>query len=220
MTLTIKAIPANKLEGRIKALNRGFRRIVGKYQRRANRGKGTKLMGLKAIECNFNATYKTYNPHLHLIVPNRLTAETLVDDWLKLWTSKHTHRDAQHFRKVKDGEKDLIEIIKYEAKIITEPDGKKSKTKKGAAKIYAGALDNIYKSMKGLRLIDRFGLNLPKSSSQKEKVTQIVEEYQIWEYHSESMDWLNNELESSLTSYNPPHALIQLLEANVDTDLE
>ena len=34
----------------------------------------------------------------------------------------------------------------------------------GMKHIYAGALDNIYKAMKRLRLVDRFGFNLPKGS--------------------------------------------------------
>ena len=61
-------------------------------------------------------------------------AETIIDEWLNLWTEKFTHRDAQNLRKVADKEKDLIEVIKYETKVFTEPDGKKSRGKKGTAK--------------------------------------------------------------------------------------
>lgn len=100
-------------------------------------------MGIKTVECNFNPKNRTYNPHLHLIVPGKQMAETIIDEWLNLWTEKFTHRDAQNLRKVADKEKDLIEVIKYETKVFTEPDGKKSRGKKGTAKIYSRALDNI-----------------------------------------------------------------------------
>ena len=80
---------------------------------------------------------------------------------------KFTHRDAQNLRKVADKEKDLIEVIKYETKVFTERDGKKSRGKKGTAKIYIRALDNIYAAMKGCRIIDRFGFNVERMERKK-----------------------------------------------------
>ena len=74
--------------------------------------------------------------------------------------------------------------------------------------------------MKGLRLIDRFGFNLPKGSDNKEKVSQIVEEYQIWEYDAQSMDWVSDEIESTLSAYNPSAELLQILKEHIDTDKE
>jgi len=38
-------------------------------------------------------------------------------------------------RKVADSEKDLIELIKYETKVFTEPNDKKSRGRRGSAKI-------------------------------------------------------------------------------------
>lgn len=61
-------------------------------------------------------------------------AQTLIDEWLSLWTNQFTHRDAQNFRKVEDKQKDLIEVIKYETKIFTEPDGKKAGVKEAVQK--------------------------------------------------------------------------------------
>lgn len=220
VTLTIKSVKAYLLNTRIKALNRAFRKIKAKHQKRGVRGKGKKLMGLKTIECNFNATYKTYNPHLHLIVPDKATAELLVEEWLDIWTSKFTHRDAQHYRRIENREKDLVEIIKYGAKIITQIDGNKKSKKKGSAKIYVRALDNIYSAMKGCRLIDRFGFSLPQNIRSIKKESQLVEEYQIWQYHMQTMDWLNNEHECTLVAFNPADSLLQLLETHIDTEYE
>lgn len=143
LTLTIKAVKAPALTKAIKAMNRAFSLINARYRKRAQRNKGHKLIGLKNIECNFNPKNKTYNPHFHLIVPEKEMAKTIIDEWLAIWTSRFTHRDAQNMRKVRDTEKDLIEVIKYETKIFTEPEGKKSRGKKGSAKVYIRALDNI-----------------------------------------------------------------------------
>ena len=133
----------------LKGIQKAFRQIKGKYSKRSERGTDEKFLGLKSLECNFNPQKKTYNPHLHLIVPSEEMAEILIEEWLKKWTRKHTHRDAQDYRRVQDCEKDLVEVIQYEAKIFTEPEAKKSKGKKGGAKIYARALDNIHAAMKG-----------------------------------------------------------------------
>jgi plasmid rolling circle replication initiator protein Rep len=102
----------------IKAHNRAFRRITLKYRIRAQRGKGEKLMGIKTVECNFNPKNRTYNPHLHLIVPGKQMAETIIDEWLKLWTKEFTHRDAQNLRKVADKEKDLIEVTNMKQRFL------------------------------------------------------------------------------------------------------
>ena len=91
VTLTIKSVKANQLPKMIKALNRGFRRITLKYRIRAQRGKGEKLMGIKTVECNFNPKNRTYNPHLHLIVPGKQMAETIIDEWLNLLKEKNLH---------------------------------------------------------------------------------------------------------------------------------
>ena len=113
----------------------------------------------------------------------------------------------------------MVEAIKYEAKIFTEPDGKKSKDKKGSPKIYARALDNIYAAMKRCRMVDCFGFNLPKESKGEKAPSQLVEDYQLWEYDPQSIDWLNEEHESTLAAHTPP-LLLDLLEGNIDTELE
>jgi hypothetical protein len=219
VTLTIKAVKAGQLPKMIRGLNRAIGRINAKYKKKSQRGTGIKLMGLKSIECNFNPKNRTYNPHLHLIVPNKQIAEILVSEWLNLWTRKFTHRDAQHYREVEDKEKDLIEVIKYETKVFTEPDGKKSKGKKGSAKIYIRALDNIHAAMKGLRLIDRFGFNAPKGEEIKLE-SRLTDEYVQWQYDLRSRDWLSEEHESTLTAFIPELQLETILEMNIDTDLE
>ena len=219
VTLTVRAVKARELQKMIKAQKRAFKLIDEKYRKRAQRKTGIKLMGIKTVECCFNPRAQTYNPHIHLVVPNEKMAEILINEWLSIWTVKFTSRDAQHCRKVKNKEEDLIEIIKYGAKIFTEPDGKKKKTKRGSAKIYIRALDNIYAAMKGIRLIDRFGFNAPKVEKEKAS-SRLTDDYMQWQYDLKNRDWLNKEHESTLTSFTPGHELETILEMNIDTQLE
>ena len=62
LTLTIKAVSAQKLNSRLEAMIRGFRKIKDKHRKRYQRGKGIKLVGVKSLECNFNPKQRTYNP--------------------------------------------------------------------------------------------------------------------------------------------------------------
>lgn len=219
LTLTVKSVKAPQLPAMIKSLTRALRLIIEKYRKREQRRKVSRLLGLRTIECNFNPENKTYNPHLHLIVPNKLTAEILVKEWLLLWTKKFTHRDAQNFRKVKNKEKDLIEVIKYEAKIFTEPDRKRNKVRGGAAKIYIRALDNINAAMKGIRLIERFGFNVSKTN--KVKVESVLTgDYMQWDYNLKSRDWLAEDYEGTLAAFVPDQQLETVLDMGVDINLE
>ena len=90
VTLTVKAVPAHRLPLMLKGIQKAFRQIKGKYSKRSERGTDEKLLSLKSLECNFNPQKKTYNPHLHLIVPSEEMAEILIEEWLKKWTRKHT----------------------------------------------------------------------------------------------------------------------------------
>src|SRR5690606_5318754 len=88
LTLTIKACPKQFLKNRLKKFIQGLERITDKYEKRAKRGKGKRMMFVRSLECNFNPYKRTYNPHFHLIVPDIETAEILIIEWLVLWTFK------------------------------------------------------------------------------------------------------------------------------------
>jgi plasmid rolling circle replication initiator protein Rep len=94
VTLTIKAIKATQLSRMIKAINRAFMLIIARNRKQALRGKGIKLVGLRSLECNYNPKKRTYNPHLHLLVPDKETADIIVSEWLSTWTTKFTHLDT------------------------------------------------------------------------------------------------------------------------------
>lgn len=220
VTLTIKSVSARRLKDMMEAVLRGFNLIVSKYKKRYQRGKGKKLIGIRSLECNFNPNRKTYNPHLHIIVPDEETADILIREWLyycnrkgSFWASKY----AQDKRRVFDNEICLVEVIKYGSKIITRPKEPDEHLNPIPAVIYVRALHNILRAMKNIRLFERFGFNLPKIT--KTTLTKELEKYYKLKYDTEIGDWLD-ENDIKVSNYILPLELKRLLEYNMDIVLE
>lgn len=220
VTLTIKAIPNKRLSQLVSKLIQGLQRIIDKYRKRNQRSKGIALVGIRSLECNFNPQRRSYNPHFHIIVPNEETAKILIDEWVKLWKEtngvKWTTRAAQNMRKVQDLERDLIECVKYGTKIFTESDVNKKSKGTGNSAIYVSALDNIIAAMKGKRLFDRFGFNLPSGKAVKAAKFLTINTYDEWVFTNENSDWVNLETEAGLSGYKLPDKLNFLLNEKLD----
>lgn len=222
VTLTVKAVTAEKLDLWIKSMKVAFKRMKDRCNKRHQREKGVKLVGIKSLECNFNPQKQTYNPHYHLIVENKAVADTLVVEWQRTWNKKEklTTAFAQDSRKIYNKEKALIETIKYGSKIFTEPDIKQKKSCKIPRMVYAAALDNIFCALKGYRLFDRFGFNLPKQTSRPKAKPTFLEDFEEWEFESSANDWVNHLTGETLTGYAMTNELSYLLNNNINTDLE
>lgn len=223
VTLTVKAVPAEKLAERLTEIKRVFQRILDKYKKRHKRSGGLKLIGIKSLECNFNPVAGTYNPHLHLIVPNIEIATTLVIEWQKEWNKggeKLATPWAQLSKRVGSLERGLIEAIKYGIKIFTEPDMDKSGKSKVPRMVYAAALDTIFAALKPYNLFCKFGFNLPKQSKQNKQSPIVLEQYDEWVYDPALYDWHNPETGELLAGYIPPPELQWILAQNIDTDLQ
>lgn len=219
LTLTVKSCKSQQLPLYIKKFIQGFQRITEKHRKRYHRGKGRKLIGIKSLECNFNPVRKTYNPHFHIITKDKKTAEVLLSEWLKLWTPKFAKRPAQNIQKVDNLESGLIEIIKYGSKIFTEPDLKNRKKQKDTAQIYVKALNTILTAMKGKRIFDRFGFNLPKSTNISQIPAKLLSHYNEWEYDMTLADWVNVKTGEKLSGYELPHYLNAILENNINDSI-
>lgn len=219
VTLTVKACRAARLREILKAMIRGFRIITTKVRKRSKANGTGKMQGIRALECCFNPARCTYNPHFHVIVPNQETGESLIREWLRIWTPKFAIRKAQHLRPVGDLESDLIETIKYGAKIFTEPDLDKKMQSNVNPAIYAAALYNIYDGMKGLRLFERFGFNTPPSKDAAIPARAITD-YTEWLFVPEYHDWIGADNEQVLSNYSLPPELAELLGNCIDKETE
>ncbi len=220
VTLTVKSYGKRSLKKMIDGCMHAFIQIKNAAKKRHQRGAGIKLMGIRSLECNFNPVRRTYNPHFHMIVPNKETADLLVSEWLKKWGSKYTVKWAQKASKIADNGLALTEIIKYGSKIFTIPDVDKKSKKKTPAHVYASALDNILTAMKGRRIFDRFGFNLPPKEIPKGGTITKLKQYDEWEFNATYTDWVSVYSGELLTNYKIPFALDQLLHNRVDVKLE
>lgn len=223
ITLTVKACKAKDLNKWIWGMKRAFELILNRCKKRHQRRKGIKLIGIKSLECNFNPQKKTYNPHFHLIVANKEIAELLKKEWIKQWRPKNTeyrykftNPQAQKISKVTSIEHSLIETVKYGSKIFTEPDLKKKGKQSLPPMIYAYALDNILVAMKGKRIFERFGFNLPQQPTKK-GTSKFVANYENWLFSNNSNDWINKNTGECLTGYKPPSKLNYLLNDCINT---
>ncbi len=117
-------------------------------------------------------------------------------------------------------EKEYLEIIKYGSKILTEPNPRlKAKKHKITRRVYIVALNNILKTMKGLRLVDTYGFKIPNNSNKQITRTTLID-YNELSYQSDKMDWVNEETGETLSGYTPTSELINLLNHRVNTTLE
>ncbi len=109
---------------------------------------------------------------------------------------------------------DIIETIKYGAKIFVDPSMKKKKGDKSNTphKIYAAALHEIYKAMDNKKLFGSFGFTLPKQDP-KEKVQKLVSDYQEWKYIPAIADYVNASTGQLMTKFIPDQELEELLKA-------
>lgn len=76
-------------------------------------------------------------------------------------------------------------------------------------------LDNIFKAMRGLRIFERFGFNLPQASKTKRENSKVVQEYDEWVFKATHFDWVNTENDGCLSDYKPISELIYLLTNNI-----
>lgn len=221
VTLTVKSVPAIRLKPLIHNIKMGLRQILNKYKKQEQRGTGKKLIGLYSLECNFNPTKRTYNPHFHIVVANREMGETLIREWLAYSRKKGdrglTSPDAQDIRPVGKGENILIEIVKYGTKIFTELDPRKKTKKPKDGKVYVKAIYTIIAAMQGVRIFERFGFNLPKRDKSKSEPSTLLR-YDEYAYSPENRNWMDTDSNIPLSDYVPDAEVCFLLENRIDLE--
>jgi hypothetical protein len=74
--------------------------------------------------------------------------------------------------------------------------------------------------MKGHRLFDRFGFDLPKKDKAVDSTQTVIWDYQKWNFEPCLLNWYDEENNELLTDYQPPPELLALLENNINKELE
>jgi len=207
LTLTRQSVSKHKLKSTIKDNDIKFGRIKDRLNKRHKRGKGPKVIALRSTECNYNPVDQTYNPHYHIIVPNREIGRLLNIEWLREQNKgediKIARASGQHLIKIKDKEQNLIEVIKYGVKVITDPEMKKGKARTKLPIIYAAALHEIHKAFKGKKLLNKYGFEL--TTVPIETIQRDIPDSQIksWSYVSKSINYI--EIDTAEVMYKNKH---------------
>lgn len=219
VTLTVKAVSKNRLRDVMKCILKELRNIIQAYRKKAQRKKGNKLVGIRSLECNFNPERRTYNPHFHIVVAEKWMAEVLLKEWLTRSKPGHTYKKAQDSRPVGNTKSVLIEVVKYGSKVFTEPQtNSKIVNNAKSAKVYVAALKNIFIAMKGLRIFDRFGFNLPPKKYVSNTIKFVANSLE-WKYNIEQTDWISHTQER-LTKFIATENLSNLLHSEIDSIIQ
>ncbi|WP_271766756.1 hypothetical protein [Aquimarina algiphila] len=146
-------------------------------------------------------------------------ADIIVEEWYSRSKKGYVSPKGQKIDRVRNLENALVEIIKYGSKIFTEPDLKKRAKETTTTQVYAKALYNIFKAMKGTRIFDRFGFDLPERNIEKPQA-KLLSHFEEWEYNMNTTDWENVYTSEVLTGYKIPSYLLAILENNLNIDQE
>ncbi len=73
--------------------------------------------------------------------------------------------------------------------------------------------------MKGTRLFERFGFNLPKENIKRSAIT-VLNNHEEWSYDLALADWYDDSTGAVLSEYRASHELDELLTNYIDCALK
>jgi hypothetical protein len=199
ITLTVKNCTGENLRATIEKMLKNFRLI----QDLRRKQKKPLLKCIRKIECTYNPDTNEYHPHLHLILEGFRPGSELICEWLKRNPTADSR--GQDIRQCYEA----IELFKYFAK-LTSKSGKDQKHYKGSKLIndewhYPNALDLIFRSIEGMRIIQPLGgikmVNDEIEELETQEVENIQEENTIWIFRGS--DWIDTGTAEMLTGYTP-----------------
>lgn len=148
LTLTRPNVVVSDLRAEIKELLRLYRCITHGDRTIAKLIKSTNTIGLRKLECTYNAQRDDYHPHLHLLVSSKIVSEAIVSKWLKL--SPMANRDAQCIKPVTELTGGVKELFKYFTKLL-------ARDKSGRVYFDAVHMDAIFTACVGVRVFGGLG---------------------------------------------------------------
>ena len=208
LTLTIPNVEAENLRDSIKQMTAN----VQKIQDLRRKNKQPLLKAIRKLECTYNPDRNNYHPHFHFIIESKEQAEQLKAAWI--------HRNPEALEYLQDirPATNPIELFKYFAKLTSKSskdtriykEGKKSREEWH----YPKALDTIFSSIQGLRIIQPMG-GIKMVSDEIEEIESVenVEsenDNAVWMWkkiandkEKYTYDWVNIFTGELLTGYEP-----------------
>jgi hypothetical protein len=199
VTLTIPNVPERLLKNSVDVMFMNFRRIQDVVRK-----SGVPLVGIRKLECTYNANRDDFHPHFHAIVQDRAQADFLVSEWLVRYPEARLV--AQDIRNADAG--DVMELFKYFTKVVTKTDGH--------ARVYLMALDTMFRALRSRRVFQPFGFRLPKAVSEQENVDFDKLLLSRFDWLQSAHDWVNQHGDR-LSGYNPNDAFDALVKGIIET---
>lgn len=203
VTLTLPNVPAAGLSAGIADLYAGFVACKDRAKKRAQRGKAPKLVGVRKLECTYNAYNDDFHPHFHFILDNAQSGRALVSDWLELFPQSDAK--AQDCRPADANS--LHEIFKYFTKLISGRQGDGIKPRA----IHADALNLMFEAITGCRTFQSFGFRLPTENESENERVSCADVIAVAPWIAELSDWANSETGELLSGYIPSDAMKEIV---------
>lgn len=202
VTLTVPNVPAPALLHGINRMAYNFNKMRKRMQKQKKKKGKLKFIGLRKLECTYNAVRNDYHPHYHLIVRGEDVAKLAIKMWLEYYPDASDK--AQDYRLADNNS--CIEMFKYFTKVI-------SKSSKGDRVIYADAMDVIFNCIRGKRTFQNFGFVKPKNmgeaSTDDDDGLDLFADVYTW--YQEVGDWCNVSSGEFLTGYKPTPEMEKLV---------
>lgn len=174
------------------------------------------FVGVRKLECTYNAVTNEYHPHFHFIVRGKEISHILIDEWLK--RVHYASRKAQDVRKAEDGS--AMELFKYFSKVISST-GKSSvadtiSSSRPKSTVYADAQDIIFNAVRRKRVFQPFGfkINVGNADDKQEELTKS-DVIAIAEWDKDFHDWFRDDTGEALTNYRPSAGFKELVEKRI-----
>lgn len=158
-----------------------------------------KFVGVRKLECTYNAVTNEYHPHFHIIVRGKDVAHTLKDEWLKRiryalpWCQDVTKANTDS----------SMELFKYFSKVISKTG--KSSIGKDRSIVYADAQDYIFNAVRRKRVFQPFGFKANTAKTDEDDKDEITKSdvIAIAEWDTDFHDWFRDDTGEALTNYSP-----------------
>lgn len=177
VTLTAPNVVGEGLSIEMDRMQSTWRRI---YKNIKQRYKELPVQGMYKLECTYNYRSKTYNPHFHLIISSKATAEEIRRQWLVQFPMAKIQ--AQDIRKADEGS--LLELFKYVTKSVV------------GGNYSATAMDTIYQALQNRNTFYRVGIKKVVSEEIDDLESQTIdfggETIDVWKWCNGGKDWYNS----------------------------
>jgi hypothetical protein len=202
VVLSCQNVPEYQLRDEVER----YKDTLSRIDKHFKNNKCKKGNGFYVFEITYNEEKNTYHPHIHLMIDNDVTANLILDLWLKYnkpgkvkhYALRDKGNKVTPFDESK-GNGIVVEMVKYLTKVV--------KVDKDNKEINANcrALNVAYNALNGLRIYQSFGDLRNIAEPTEEEISQELNALKtdlppgIWTWNK--TDWFNRETGEALTNH-------------------